>query len=350
MTFAHVRVEHLLAAFLGAVQPYAQTAKSLLDRFAKCLERLQTPYVDALYIHAANNLAEVKHAGFHEAAAKLKADGKLRHLGISSHGPRKEGDSMEKVLLAAVEDGRFDLMLLVYSFMKKEEGARVLTACKEKDVGACIMKASPGVLKVDAFDPENPVGEYAEYMKKIMGRGKTRAEAVKGIQAWVDEQKKSLEPTRAFLAEYGIQTEAELQDKSIRWVLDNPLAHTICVSMKNFDLLDRTIPLSGSKLSLADSRLLNAWAQAIDSRYCRHGCTECAAACPHGLPVSTIMRYASYFANQGREKQAMQKYARLADSGASTCLTCHAPCQGACPHGLPIQANLVRADNLLGLA
>ena len=166
----------------------------------------------------------------------------------------------------------------------------------------------------------------------------------------MDEQNKSLEPTKAFLAEHGIQTEADLHKKSIRWVLDNPLATSICVSMKDFDLLDRYIPLSGSKLSLTDRRMLDAWAQAIDSRYCRHACTACASACPHDLPVSTIMRYASYFANQGREKLAMQKYARLAGQDASACLTCSAPCRGACPHGLPIQANLVRAHSLLGLA
>ena len=46
----------------------------------------------------------------------------------------------------------------------------------------------------------------------------------------------------------------------------------------------------------------------FDDQYCRHGCNSCMQACPHHLPVSTIMRYAYYFEHQGREKEAIIKY------------------------------------------
>ncbi len=106
---------------------------SILARFAKCQQRLKTDYVDALYLHGPSDAGMVKHQAFHAAAKKLKADGHIRHIGISSHGPRNDKqDSMEKVLLAAVEDGRFDLMLLSYNFLNREEGERVLWACREK--------------------------------------------------------------------------------------------------------------------------------------------------------------------------------------------------------------------------
>ena len=103
------------------------TEQTILDRYAKCLERLKTDYADALYMHAVGKVDTVKNEGFHSAVKKLKADGKLRHGGISCHGPRgEEGEeSMEKVLLAAVEDGRFDLMLLSYNFMNKDEAEKV---------------------------------------------------------------------------------------------------------------------------------------------------------------------------------------------------------------------------------
>mgnify|MGYP000482370382 CR=1 FL=1 len=40
--------------------------------------------------------------------AFVGADGRLRHAGISNHGPRtEEEDGMSKVLVAAAEDGRF---------------------------------------------------------------------------------------------------------------------------------------------------------------------------------------------------------------------------------------------------
>jgi predicted aldo/keto reductase-like oxidoreductase len=60
------------------------------------------------------------------------------------------------------------------------------------------------------------------------------------------------------------------------------------------------------------------------------------------------MRYAYYFQCQGREKDAMRKYARL-ESNASLCAGCRAPCAGACPHGMDIQAHLLQAHSLLTL-
>ena len=69
-----------------------------------------------------------------EEMTRFKAEGKLKYAGVSSHGPRGSGDSMERVLCAAAEDGRFDLMLLVYNFMNREAGEKILKACKKNNV------------------------------------------------------------------------------------------------------------------------------------------------------------------------------------------------------------------------
>jgi predicted aldo/keto reductase-like oxidoreductase len=327
------------------------TEKELLDRFAKCQERLQTDYVDALYMHAISDVSMVKHKGFHSAIKKLKAQKRVRHAGISSHGPReKTEDSMEKVLLAAIEDGRFDLMLLVHNFMKKEEGERVLKACREHDIGTSCMKAAPGVIKIEPFDPEKPSKEYADMIKRIMKRGKSRKEAVERIQKYLERQEENRKKTPPFAEKYGIKTDEELKKKSIQWVLDYPDMHTVCVGMRDFDQLDKFIPLSGTHLSDAGRQILEEYRLAYSSQYCRHACNDCQSACPQGLPVSTIMRYASYFQHQGREKYAMRKYADLGERDASACLGCPAPCTGACPHGLDIQATLVGAHSVLGFA
>jgi predicted aldo/keto reductase-like oxidoreductase len=120
--------------------------------------------------------------------------------------------------------------------------------------------------------------------------------------------------------------------------------------MRDFEEVDRFVALSGSRMELAERRFLEDYRLAHNNLYCRHGCSDCLGTCPEGLPVSTIMRYCYYFTGQGREKEAMGKYARLGDENGARCLGCDAPCTGSCPHDIDIRANLLAAHSLLTLA
>lgn len=331
----------------------SDTERTLLDRFARCLARLKTPYVDALYSHAVTDVAMVKNAAFHAALARLKADGKVKHIGISSHGPRgKKGDSMERVLLAAIDDGRFDLMLLVYNFMNSAPGAKVLAAAHQKGVGTTLMKTSPARLVLTPYDPADPSDEHTRmiglFMKKGLSRPKAIAELQKRLAGQRAQIKKHKATIDAFVAKHGIKTEQTLRQKSVQWTLLNPHVCTVCVSMNDFETMDSFIPLAGQKLAQADARMLEDWAATFHRDYCRHGCSECAGRCPHDVPINTILRYA-YYAEQGSERHAMRKYAALGAMPSDPCLDCDAPCEPACPHGLAVQANLLAAHGRLSL-
>jgi len=325
--------------------------QAILDRYQKCLDRLQTPYADALYIHGAADVNLVTNEAFHSAVLKLKADGKLKHAGISSHGPRgDEPDSMEKVLGAAAEDGRFDVMLLSYGFMNKEEGERVLDACKAKNIGTTIMKSATGLVEMPVLDLENPSERIQGWLDYLEGQGSTREEAIERIKAYIERQKPeyeaSLEASKPFMEKHGIKTQDQLDYASFQWVLRNPDAHTICPSMPNFDMIDRYLPLTGTQLSAAGEQFLSEYAAAFGQRECDFGCTECTSACPEQVPVNTILRYAYYYQKQGRQKHAMRKYARLTKQ-AGVCLDCTAPCTGACPRGVHVPSRLFEAHGLL---
>jgi len=327
------------------------TKQTVLDRFAKCLERMRAEYVDALYMHSVMEAKTLNHEGFHAATDRLKADGKLRFIGVSCHGPSDDTqDSMEKVLVTAAEDGRFDMMLLVYNFMNTEEAGRILTACKKKNVGTTAMKTVPGTLNVEPWDEENPSEDYTNYIDRMEERGQSRDESIRQIVAWVAEQMEAQEEMAPFVEKYKIQTQEQLREKAIQWALQSPDMNTVCVLMPDFESIDRIVSLSGKKLSSNEELFLREYNLAYNHLYCRHGCGACLSSCPQQLPVGRIMRYSYYFATQGREKAAMRKYARLQGRDASHCLSCNAPCSGSCPYGVDIQGQLFRAHSLLTLA
>lgn len=322
---------------------------TVLDRFAKCQERLGTDYIDAFYLHGVSDLDVIGHAGFHSAMDKLKADGRLRFVGLSSHGSRwgRGNASMEDVLCAAAEDGRFDLMLLIYNFMNKEAGEKVLAACKASNVGTTAMKTSPGVLRVEPFDPDNPTPDQARMIERMRQRGMDEERIVERIQSSLERAEESMVKTQPFAEKYKIKTEEQLRLASIQWVLQNPDMHTVCVSFSDFALVDSVVPLSGTKLSSTGTRFLEDFRHTFNDQYCRHGCDSCVSACPEKLPVSTIMKYAYYFECQQREKYAIGKYSDLDGHDASNCLTCNGSCRSRCPHGVDVRGQLVRAHSLL---
>lgn len=329
--------------------------QTIVDRFQQCLARLATPYADALFLYAIADATMIDYAPYHQAVARLKADGKLRFSGISSHGPNDdEGDAMDTVLVKAAADGRFDAMLLTYGFLNQEQGERVLAACREKNVGTMIMKAATGLIEIPTLDPDHPSEELQGWLDSLMERGNTREQAIERIRSYLERQRPqfedSVERTRPFMAKHGVKNQDELNFKSYQWVLNNPDAHTLCVSLASFDLIDRYLPLSGTRLSAAGAEFLEEYARAFGHRECRIGCTACRDACPAKLSVSTIMRYAYYYRNQGRQKYALRSYAGLGARNASVCLDCSAPCVAACPRGVQVQARLFEAHGLLSLA
>ena len=94
-----------------------------------------------------------------------------------------QGDSMEKVLLAAVEDGRFDALLIVYNFLQNEEGEKVIDAAAKKGIATTIMKS-------------NPLGRYFEMKERaeqLKKEGKALDERMQRSMARMEETAKQAE-------------------------------------------------------------------------------------------------------------------------------------------------------------
>jgi uncharacterized protein len=314
------------------------TKADLRDRFMKCLERMGTDHADCLMIHMCT-LAQVTYEPYHELIGELKAEGKVRFSGLSNHGADLSlfgqlDDPMDRVVMAAAEDGRFDIVLFVYNFLQREAGERILKACAAKDVGVTLMKSDPGLI----VQSEREVLDAAEARYKKDGR--ELPEALVKLKQRAGER---TAVTQAFLKRHGLSGPEKVRDAAVKFCLNHPGVHTVCPSINSFEALATFVRLSGQKLEIADEAALADCREAYGDSYCRHACGLCEASCPRGVPVNTIMRYEYYFAAKGRQKEAMGLYAALAGAGrdATACVGCAGYCEAACPYGVPIQAKLL---------
>jgi hypothetical protein len=259
------------------------------------LQRLQTDYLDVCIIHEVNSLDRLTAPTFHEAFDRLKQQGKVRFLGVSSHTP-----NLEEVMRHAVDSGRFDMLLVAYNFNNWPDLTTIFRDAKQRGVGVVAMKT------------------------------------LKGAKATV--LKDFADPSQAF------------SQAAFKWVLSNPNVSGLVVSISDFDQIDEYLYASGQPLTDADTALLQRYDELIARDYCRPGCGACLDRCPYGVPVDDVFRYAMYFENYGRKGDARACYAALPMAhNASQCASCPAPCEAACPFDIPIRDKLRRFHRLLSV-
>ncbi|HYB90830.1 MAG TPA: aldo/keto reductase [Candidatus Binataceae bacterium] len=275
--------------------------ESMMQALEGSLGRLKTDHVDVYFNHAVNNLDRLQNAEWGEFAAQAKKQGKIRFAGMSGHA----GHLIE-CLDYALDSHLVDVILCAYNFgqaphfysrfftgfdfvARQPDLPRVLEKAKHKGVGVVVMKTLMGARLND--------------MRPYEHGGATFAQA------------------------------------AFRWVLSNPNVDALIVSMTSRELIDEYLGASGARATAReDLPLLERYARANGTSYCRHVCNACEGACPLGVPIADVMRTRMYALDYGDMRMARSEYAMLA-SDAAACLSCSAkPCAGACPYGLEIDA------------
>ncbi len=311
----------------------------IIEKVGQSLERLKTDYIDCMMMQGAPTVASLKNEAFHQAMELLKKENKVRFLGVSSHGNmgQGQGESMEQVYCGAVEDGRFDLFLVIYNFLQREGGEKVFEAAAKKNIAITIMKS-------------DPVGKYYEMKERVEAMKKAGEKIDERMIAQWERMEASVKEAQPFMDKYNLKTVAEVKAAARKFVLGNPNAHTLIASINSFEELQNYLPLSGASLTMLDRQKLAEYAQACGRFYCRHNCGACETSCPSKVPVNQIMRYFHYFDGHGDERYAMAKYAGLSTPKADQCSNCSGWCEKSCPFDVPIQGllNIAHAHLTLG--
>jgi len=258
------------------------------EKMAQSLKRLQTDYVDVLFLH---NIVQPEWATYEpmlKFLAKMKKEGKARYVGISFH----EGSTLVDVVNAGLKANCYDVFLAALNFKSPQEHCAALQKARKENIGVIAMKTQAGGYK-DAY------------------RG-------------------SLSPHQAALA----------------WVLQKDFVDCAIPGMVNLEQVVENAGAVGKKLGWTERKLLNAYYNAIKDRYCLR-CGKCLATCAHRPAVPTINRALMYYEGYGDAALARATYQTL-DCAASalSCMTCRGQtCR--CLNGINIAERMRYAHKLL---
>ncbi len=270
------------------------SVKTYMDVVDASLARLQTDHVDLVHVHACDDVGRLMDPSVHEAFDRLKEQGKVRFLGVSTHTP-----NLIEVANTAIESDRFDVLMLAYHHGAWPQLRAVIDRAASRDIGVVAMKTLKG----------------ARHRKLL----ESRAEADSFTQA------------------------------AFKWVLSNPSVSCLVISMNEPVQVDEFLYASGRPFEPHEAAVLEKYDERIAGVHCFQHCGQCLGACPAGLRIDDVLRHRMYFEDYGDEKEAMRLYARLPVQ-ADVCTGCSAPCTGACPQGIQIQERTIGAHDLLTLA
>jgi hypothetical protein len=257
------------------------------------LTRLQTDHVDLVHIHSCDRVDRLMAPNVHEAFDRLKQQGKARFLGVSTHTP-----NLEEVANAAIDSGRFDVMMLAYHFGMWPSFEHILEKAKQHDVAVVAMKTLKGAKHADLAPFRDDASSYAQ--------------------------------------------------SAFRWVLSNPNVSCLVVSFSQLPQVDEYLAASGTAVQPSDVARLERYDALVAGDYCQPHCGLCLDTCPEGLPINDVLRWRMYARDYHWEREGMARYAGLARD-AALCAGCPAPCAGACPQGIPIRHAMLDAHHRLRL-
>lgn len=140
------------------------------------LKNLKTDYIDIYQFHTPAFCPKPGDGtGLYEAMLEAKAQGKIRHIGITNHRLH--------VAIEAVESGLYDSLQFPFCYLATEKDFELLNLCKEKNVGFIAMKGLSGgllsnsaacyswlaqydnALPIWGIQRESELDEFISYMK-----------------------------------------------------------------------------------------------------------------------------------------------------------------------------------------
>ena len=274
-----------------------EVVKSFEKHLAASLERLKTDHVDAYYIHGVDgkHIGMLKDPGVKAAFEALKKQGKIRFAGLSCHDAK-----LPEILDAAAEVGWIDQVMFKYNFREVSHDAlqKAVDKASKANLGLVAMKTQGGAIN------------FPDKMKALTEKGfKKEVAAIKTV--WMDDR-----------------------------------MQVVVSEMTTRSDLRENVAASRDPLTAKEARLLEEHREKTAHLYC-HGCGHLCETAAKGVPVATVLRYLRYYDVYGKRAEARALYQALPAEARSLAHADLAAAEAACPHGLPVASLMGDAGRLM---
>lgn len=233
------------------------------------LAKMKTDYIDIYQFHNPPFCPKPGDgSGLYEAMLEAKAQGKIRHIGITSHSLA--------IAEEAVNSGLYETLQFPFSYLAGEKEEALVKLCEEKDVGFICMKALAGGLITNS---EAAYAYLAQYpVAPIWGIQKESE--LDEFLAYNDNPPVMTEEITAFIEKEREELAGEFC-RGCGYCMPCPVGIEIntCARMS---LLLRRSPAAGHLSEKGQAKMAKI-EDCIE-------CGQCAAKCPYGLDTPNLLK------------------------------------------------------------
>ena len=251
-----------------------KTAAKNADEFWKdlttSLNNLKTDYIDIYQFHNPEFCPKPGDGtGLYEAMLEAKAQGKIRHIGITNH--------RLNVAMEALESGLYETLQFPFNYLATEKEHKLVEVCREKNIGFIAMKALSGGLITNS---KVAYAYQAQYDNVLPIWGVQRETELDEFISYIDNPPVLDEEIKAVIE----NDKKELAGNFCRgcgYCMPTCPAHIEINNCARMSLLLRRSP---SELQL--TKEVQAKMKKIED--CIH-CGACSAHCPYGLDTPKLL-------------------------------------------------------------
>lgn len=184
VAFSEMRNQVYLAS-----KTQAKTPEKFWADLNKSLEMLQTDYLDIYQFHCASQVyAPGDGTGMYECMLEAKAQGKIRHIGITAHQIGVAED--------AIASGLYETLQFPFSYLSSEREQALAAKCKEANMGLIAMKGLAGGLITNA---KAAMAFMLQFDSVLPIWGVQREKELEDWLSFMEQEPKMTEEIRAFI-------------------------------------------------------------------------------------------------------------------------------------------------------